>query len=163
MVHRALVLALVHTYRSSRAGPAACGPDVEVGERIGVMAAPGSELTMCVTTEPSALERLAQPLPDPDGVGRAAFLVGGAFNADGVVGARRPRADPALRALHRSAAATCPGGRTVVGVDGRAITVMRVRDLGVLRRLGAGGAGHVRCLDATGRRVVGVAATMATQ
>ncbi len=142
------------TYKGSGGGGvSSCDPEIEVGERIGVMAEPGGDLNLCNTTEASELERIAQPLPEPDGEGLTAFLVSGSFKENGVVAL-----DAYGRILRygRSIgfrAAACPGGRTVVGVDGSAIKVLRVRDLKVLQRL-RGGAAYVRCLDAAGRRVV---------
>src|SRR3712207_1397760 len=44
-----------------------CEAEIEVGKRIGVMEEPGGELILCNVTEASELERIAAPLPEPDG------------------------------------------------------------------------------------------------
>jgi len=132
---------------------ASCGFQAKAGDRLGIMQSRGAtELFSCSVISPSALRRLAAPLPAPRGEGETAFVVPGPFGKDGLAAL-----DARGRVLRygRSAAyavAACPGGERFLAASGRDVAVHRVRDLRVMRRLRA--RGTVRCLDRKGTRFV---------
>src|SRR5687767_11998302 len=71
------------TFKGTGGGMAvsSCDPGLEAGERVGVMAEPGSDLNLCQTTSAEELERIAAPLPQPVSDEPPAFVVGGSFGS----------------------------------------------------------------------------------
>ena len=145
------------TYKGTGGGMAvsSCDPGIEAGERVGVMAEPGTDLNMCQVTTPGELERIAAPLPEPSSPGPPAFLVGGSFGAKGTVALDAAGRIVRYGAGHGWTMAACPGGRRFVAAETRWLVVRRVSDLSLVRRLRGGGPSQLRCLDRDGRRIAG--------
>ena len=142
---------------------AACGIEVEVGQRTGVILGrepDGWHGNLCGMIRPAALREAAKPLPPPDGHGPAAVVVGGTF----APAIRLMALDRRFRTLAygrgdgiTSGLVLCPGGRRVLElVDKRvrrSLYVRSVPDLRVLRRVAVTEPAAAACLDADARSI----------
>ena len=146
---------------------AACGLEVEVGRRIGlVLDRVGGTWTsnLCWQIEPNALLAAARPLPPPNGSGPAALLVGGRFGSVRTItldargrtlGYGRGRGETLMLAA-------CPGSQRVVELATvRPVFLLAVRDLRTHRLLrerryrprGNALVSAIACLDRAAARV----------
>jgi hypothetical protein len=146
---------------------AACGLEVEVGQRIGlVLDRVGGTWTsnLCRQIEPNALLAAARPLPPPNGSGPAALLVGGRFGSVRTIaldargrtlGYGRGRGETILLAA-------CPGSQRVVEYSAvRPSFLLAVRDLRTYRLVrerryrprGSALVGAIACLDRSGTSI----------
>jgi hypothetical protein len=114
---------------------ASCGIETEVGKEIGLLLDREGDAwtsSLCRQLPADQLREAARPLPEPDGSGAPALVVGGKFG-----GARTVVLDRAARTLAYGtgvgtvyALSPCPGGRTVAElVDGPGGFRVAVRDL----------------------------------
>ena len=117
---------------------AACGLEVEVGRRIGlVLDRVGGTWTsnLCWQIEPNALLAAARPLPPPNGSGPAALLVGGRFGSVRTIALDARGRTLGLRARPRrdAHALGVPGSQRVVELATvRPVFLLAVRDLRTL-------------------------------
>jgi len=156
---------------------AACGLEVEVGQRIGlVLQRERGRWTsnLCWQMAPGTLLQAARPLPRPNGSGPVALLVGGrlgnartiALDARGrTLGYGRGRGETILLA-------TCPGTRRVVEyAAARPDFLLAVRDLRTYRLIrerryrprGSASVAALACLDRSGAKLAIFETSLATQ
>lgn len=127
----------------SSANGASCGLEIRDRRRIGLFLERHGERwasSLCWQVDPDRLLAAVDPLPAADGVGPAAFVVGGQFGGSGVIAL-----DEQGRTLAYGAArdgvwglSVCPGGSRVAALSmleggGAAATVYDLPGLGVVR------------------------------